>query len=106
MIAPEHNDPPTLYGHSLPKHEQQTAEIHKHLDIEEHTGATLFEWWQVGFLPIILAYFAWKTVVAQTKKHNEERKQKYEALNKEAEYSDDTVLDYMRKQMKGRKDER
>lgn len=83
---------------------QEVQQFHSTIDIEEHTGATLFEWWQVGFLPIILAWFAWRTVVAQTRKHNEERKKQYEALNKEQDYSDDTVMDYMRKQMKGKKE--
>lgn len=97
----ETNQDPSLYGHKLPK--QEVHEVHSVINIEEHTGATLFEWWQVGFLPVILAWFAWRTVVAQTKKHNEERKKQYEALNKEQDYSDDTVIDYMRKQMKGKK---
>ena len=98
MVKIEHNDPPTLYGHSLPQ-QQTVQEIHKHIDIEAHTGATLFEWWQVGFLPIILAWFAWKTVKTKTEESNRKRRERYEALNKEDEYSDDTVLDYMRKKM-------
>lgn len=94
------NYDPSLYGHKLPKHEQQIQVAEIHDVVEHHTGASLFEWWQVGFLPVILAWFAWRTVVAQTRKHNEERKKKYEALNKEEEYSDDTVIQYMRKRMK------
>lgn len=97
MIQDTHD--PSLYGHKLPKHEQQ-AVVH-------HDGPDLHQWfesfsgfWIAGILPIILAWFAWRSLKLKVQQHNKLRREKYESLNKEQDYSDDTVLDWARKQMK------
>lgn len=85
---------PTLYGHSLPT---QTQQIAKHADIEAHTGATLFEWWQAGILPVVAIVFGYLSLKLKTNAANRKRKRRYEEQNRLDEYSDDTIMDYLKK---------
>ena len=55
-------------------------------------GATLFQWWQVGILPIILAWFAYRSVMQTVEKRN---RKKNASLNPE-EIGDETALLYIK----------
>jgi len=102
MIAPEHNDPPTLYGHSLPKHEQV-----QHPLPPAHPGPTPLDYFKefnalmiAAVVPIVLAYIGYRTVKAKTEANNRKRRQRYAEENRLAEYSDDTIVDFLKKRKK------
>lgn len=87
-------------------YEQQT--VRKEINLPGHTSVpddtSAHEWfetfsgfWIAGILPIVLAWFAWRTVRLKVQHHNEERKKKYESLNKEQDYKEDTVMQYFKK---------
>lgn len=70
--------------------------------------ATAMQWfqefnafWVAGILPIVLAYFGWKTVKAKVDAENAKRRQ--EAIDHgEDEPGDKTVLAWARDQMMGK----
>lgn len=103
MIQDTHD--PSLYGHKLPKHEHVQQPVTERFKPQD--SADLHQWfesfsgfWIAGILPIVLAWFAWRSLKLKVQQHNKLRREKHEALNKEQSYSDDTVLDWARKQMK------
>ena len=97
MIAPEHNDLPTLYGHSLPKQEQHVAQ-------PSHPAPTALDWfkefnafWGVGIVPIVLAYIGWRSLKLKTESDNRKKLERYRRENREDEFSEDTMFDVVKR---------
>lgn len=53
--------------------------------------------WVAGVLPIFIAYFAWRSLKVKTEADNRERRKRYERENRLDEFSDDTVIDWLKK---------
>lgn len=75
---------------------------------KEPTALEWFErfetFWIAGVVPIVIAWFAWRTAKMKTKEENRQRRIRA-TLNHEDEPSDLTVMQWARKEMTRRKDE-
>lgn len=100
MVKDDSYQKQTLYGHSLPE-TQQMMIVENHDAVKEATGATIFEWWQLIFLPIILAMIGLVTVWLKVRERNKARN----ASPDPEEVGEETIMQFLKSEITRRKDD-
>ncbi len=77
--------------------EQQIQAPKIHDVVETHTGASAFDWAQLIFLPIFLSVIGLISLRIKVNASNRKRRKIAEERDELDEYSDDTIMDYLKK---------